>query len=193
MEIFPPDNSAWLPAPHPSLSPRQKHWLFRPGALTAGLRNIGDLKLRVIREHSEGLPSSESWMLKRTPRTPIWSREIIMAINGTDSVFARSFTPLQASHGLWQGMRRLQTRPLADMLYHDAQITRSRFFACRLTDQQPLYRSARLFLGAACPPATKMLARCSVFWRLGQPLLVAECFLPDFWQLAARAAYQQPC
>ena len=132
-------------------------------------------------------------MLKRTPRTPIWSREIIMAINGTDSVFARSFTPLQASHGLWQGMRRLQTRPLADMLYHDAQITRSRFFACRLTDQQPLYRSARLFLGAACPPATKMLARCSVFWRLGQPLLVAECFLPDFWQLAARAAYQQPC
>jgi chorismate--pyruvate lyase len=24
-----------------------------------------------------------------------------------------------------------------------------------------------------------------VFWRQGQPLLVAECFLPAFWELVA--------
>src|SRR5690606_2336528 len=192
MQLNPPDHSNWLAAPSPSFSHQQKYWLFRPGALTAGLRKLGKVQLRVIREHADGLHPAEAWMLQRPPRQAIWVREIIMSIDGVNSVFARSFTPLQASHGLWQGMRRLRTRPLADMLYHDPQITRSRFFACRLTDQQPLYRSARLFFGAACPPATKILARCSVFWRLGQPLLVAECFLPEFWQLAARAAYQQP-
>lgn len=128
-------------------------------------------------------------MLGRAVASPVWVREIIMSIDGVNSVFARSFTPLTCSHGLWQGMRRLQTRPLADMLYHDPQITRSRFLACRLRKQQPLYRSARHMLSAKCPPANAMLARCSVFWRQGQPLLVAECFLPEFWQLAARSAY----
>lgn len=191
MELFPPHYSDWLASPSPSLSPQQKYWLFRPGALTAGLRNIGRVQLRVVREQAQGLHPHEAWMLKRNPRSPVWLREIVMSINGTNSVFARSFTPLDASHGLWQGMRRLRTRPLADMLYHNPQITRSRFFACRLSDQHPLYRSAQRLLGAQCPAANRMLARCSVFWRHGQPLLVAECFLPDFWPLAAKSAYDQ--
>lgn len=186
MELFSPYTSDWLASPSPSFSQQQKYWLFRPGALTAGLREIGQVQLQVVREQPEGLHPGEAWMLKGTPHSPIWLREIIMSIDGTKSVFARSFTPLNASHGLWQGMRRLRTRPLADMLYHDTQITRSRFFACRLRDQNPLYRSARRMLGNDCPPAHRMLARCSVFWRQQQPLLVAECFLPDFWAVAAK-------
>src|SRR3546814_2775441 len=82
-------------------------------------------------------------MLQREARSPVWVREIIMSIDGVDSVFARSFTPLSASHGLWQGMRRLRTRPLADMLYNNPQIIRSPFFARRLSPQQPMYRSVR--------------------------------------------------
>jgi len=178
-----------LPPPH--LSRQQKYWLFRPGALTAGLRQLGQVRLRVVNEHAAGLHPAETWMLQCNPRSPIWVREILMSINGVDSVFARSFTPLKASHGLWQGMRRLRTRPLADMLYHDPQITRSPFFACRLNAQQPLYGTAQRIFGTQRPPANKLLARCSVFWRMGQPLLVAECFLPEFWALAAKSAYDQ--
>lgn len=184
MELVPCRYSGWRSAAAPSLTPHQKFWLFRPGALTAGLRRLGHLELRVEREQVKGLHSDEAWMLARPARSEIWLREICMSIDGTDAVFARSFTPLAASHALWQGMRRLRTRPLADMLYHDPQITRSRFFVCRLHRQQPLYRSMRLRLGADCPDATDVLARCSVFWRLGQPLLVAEAFLPDFWEIA---------
>jgi chorismate lyase len=186
MELQPPHHSNWRNAASPSLTDQQKYWLFRSGALTTGLRKLGPLQLRVVREHAHGLLPSEAWMVAQAPRSPIWIREIIMSIDGVDSVFARSFTPLNASHGLWQGMRRLRTRPLADMLYHDPQITRSRFFSCRLTDQHPLYRCARNMLGAQCPCARTMLARCSVFWRLGEPLLVAECFLPEFWSVAQR-------
>ncbi len=188
MELFPPYCSDWLTVPSPSFSQQQKYWLFRPGALTAGLRRLGDLQLRVVREQAQGLLASEAWMLQRAPRSPIWLREIVMSIDGTSSIFARSFTPLPASHGLWQGMRRLRTRPLADMLYHNPQITRSRFFVCRLSEQHPLYRSARRLLGKQCPQAHRMVARCSIFWRHGQPLLVAECFLPEFWSLAAESA-----
>lgn len=187
MEITPCSNSGWQSAAPPSLTPHQKFWLFRPGALTAGLRRLGQVDLRVEREKTDGLHPQEAWMLARPARSAIWLREICMAIDGNDCVFARSFTPLPASHALWQGMRRLRTRPLADMLYHNPQIIRSAFFVCRLHRQHPLYRSLRRQLGEACPPPWSVLARCSVFWRLGQPLLVAEAFLPAFWETAGAA------
>jgi len=157
---------------------------LRPGALTAGLRQLGQVDLRVLLEKADGLRNDESWLLQRPAGATIWLREICMAIDGTDCVFARSFTPLAASHALWQGIRRLCTRPLADMLYHNPQILRSRFFICRLHGQHPIYRSMRAHLGASCPPAHTVLARCSVFWRLGEPLMVAEAFLPQFWSVA---------
>lgn len=187
MQLEPPHYSSWRSAPSPSFSPLQKYWLCRPGALTAGLGRLGRVHLRVAHEHAHGLRPEEAWMLNQTPRSAVWLREIIMSIDGIDSVFARSFTPLPASHGLWRGMRRLHTRPLADMLYHDSEVIRSCFFVCRLSDQHPLYRSARRMLGPQCPAARSLLARCSVFWRRGQPLLVAECFLPQFWNLARQA------
>ncbi|NYT57638.1 chorismate lyase [Alcaligenaceae bacterium] len=191
MQLQPTYRSTWKPAPMPCLGRSQKYWLFRPGALTAGLRQLGQVQLRVVNEHAIGLHPDEAWMLKRNARSPIWVREIMMSIDGVDSVFARSFTPLRASHGLWQGMRRLRSRPLADMLYHDPQITRSPFFACRLHRQNPLYDTAQRIYGQQRPAAHKLLARCSVFWRGGEPLLVAECFLPEFWALAAKSAYAQ--
>ncbi|TEA77689.1 chorismate lyase [Allopusillimonas ginsengisoli] len=191
MQPIPPRHSDWHAAPSPSFNRQQKYWLFRPGALTSGLRQLGDVQLRVAQEYAQGLLPAESWMLGRPAHSPVWVREIIMAINGTDSVFARSFTPLIASHSWWQGMRRLRTRPLADMLYHNPQIIRSPFFSCRLREQNPLYRTAAAILAENCPPAQKILARCSVFWRQGQPLLVAEGFLPAFWGVAAKAAYDR--
>lgn len=152
--------------------------------MTEGLRQLGAVQLRVVREWEDTLQPDEAWMLQRPERTAIWVREIVMAISGIDSVFARSFTPLSASMGLWGGMRKLQTRPLADMLYNDPEITRSAFYTSRLTAQQPLYQSLHSALPTVCLPAHELLARCSIFWRCSEPLLVAECFLPGFWLIA---------
>lgn len=184
MNIAPPDGSHWKTTASATYSTQKKYWLLRPGALTTGLRQQGKLDLTVVREYQHDLTASEAWMLKTAPKTPIWTREISMSINGINSVFARSFTPLKASHGVWRGMRGLHTRPLADMLYHDPDITRSPFFVIQLNQQQPLYQSVHHFLGSQCPEPHHLLARCSIFWHGGQPLAVAECFLPDFWLLA---------
>lgn len=179
----------WVPSTWPSLTHDKKYWLSRPGALTAGLRRIGGVTLAVVKEYAYGLDLQESWMLHRPPQTSVWIREIKMAIDGTDCVVARSFTPLAASHAWWRSMRHLHSRPLADMLYHDPEIERSRFFACRLKRQQPLYRTVQRAVGENTPAAQALLARCSIFTRHDQPLLVAECFLPSFWPLAAKYQY----
>ncbi|MBV6303662.1 chorismate lyase [Candidimonas humi] len=188
MSITPDRRAGWLAGAAPTLDREQKYWLTRPGALTAGLQGLGQVRLRVLRERVEGLCRSEAWMLGLAPNSPIWAREIVMSIDGIDSVMARSLTPLAASHSWWQGMRRLRSRPLADMLYADPRINRSPFFTRGLDRWQPMYRALRAGLPAARYPAPALLARCSVFRRGGQPLSVAECFLPEFWRVAARSA-----
>jgi chorismate--pyruvate lyase len=169
----------------------QRHWLFRPGALTAGLRQVGQVRLRVLAEYADGAPADEARAMRIAPGAPVWVREVLMSVNGVDSVPARSLTPLRASHGAWQGMRRLLTRPLADMLYHDSTVIRSPFACRRLASPVPFHATAATALAQGGRPqdADRVWARRSVFWRQGQPLLVAECFLPGFWeQVAGRPA-----
>lgn len=165
----------------------QKQWLTRPGALTVALRALGNLKLRVLAEYPAGVQSDEAYRLGLSVKAPVWVREIVMEIEQTECVVARSVTPLHASHGVWQGVRRLQSRPLADILYDDAAILRSDFEVARLSRQIPLYQTAKRTLlhlaGMHAHSHQPLLARRSVFWRQGTPLLVAECFLPEFWQI----------
>ena len=180
----PPLAAGWLAAAPPVLPPALRHWLFRPGALTAGLRQVGHVRLRVLAEYADGAPRDEALAMGIAPGSPVWIREVLMSVNGVDSVPARSLTPLRASHGAWQGMRRLLTRPLADMLYHDSTVIRSPFACRRLASPVPFYATARDVLPADRreQDAGRVWARRSVFWRQGQPLLVAECFLPGFWE-----------
>jgi len=179
----PPLAAGWLAHAPAILSPAQRHWLFRPGALTAGLRQVGQVRLRVLAEYADGAPDDEARAMHIAPGSPVWVREVLMSVNGVDSVPARSLTPLTASHGAWQGMRRLLTRPLADMLYHDSTVIRSPFACRRLASPVPFYATAS---GALAPErhareAGRIWARRSVFWRQGQPLLLAEAFQPGFW------------
>lgn len=187
MELNLPPQGIWVDAPSSCFTQLQNDWLFRPGVFTEGLRQLGQLRLRVAAEYEDMLPASEAWMLQQAAGYPIWVREIVMSIDDIDCVFARSFTLLLASQGLWQSMRQLQTRPLGDILHHNPLVHRSGFYACRLTPQEPIYQSATRVLQKGCPPAAQILARCSIFKLSEQPLLVAECFLPEFWKKATHA------
>jgi len=178
-------STRWHARPTPSWSNPQKQWLTRPGALTGALREQGTLQLSVLAEYSDGASPDESRRLNIHAHAPVWVREIVMSIGGTLCVAARSVTSLQASHGTWQGIRKLRSRPLADILYNDVAITRSDFEVARLNRHCALYRTVQGILPelSTRSAAHKLLARRSVFWRQGSALLVAECFLPDFWRL----------
>lgn len=168
----------WLSALPDSLPTSYKHWLLRPGVLTEGLRELGTVRLRVLGEYTEDASDDEASGLGIAPATPVWVREIMMSVNGVDSVMGRSLTPLEASHGVWERIRQLSTRPLADMLFHDPSVTRSEFVCRRLVASVPFYESVQAVIDDS---SAELWARRSAFWRDGQPLLVAECFLPAFW------------
>jgi chorismate--pyruvate lyase len=177
----------WYPSLRPALSLTQKQWLSRQGALTHALRALGSLTLDVLTEYPAGACVDEAHRLGLCLRTPVWVREIVINIDGKQCIAARSVTSLGASHSVWQGMRRLRSRPLADILYDDATIVRSNFEVARLNKRTALYRTVQSIKCDVQPSyrpiTTILLARRSVFWRKGSPLLVAECFLPEFWSL----------
>jgi len=182
----------WIRRPPPSLSMLQKHWMMRPGALTAGLRQLGNVRLNVIREYAGAVCLEDSYSLHLPRCAQVWTREIYMSIDDIPCVVARSVTPLRASHGVWQGVRRLKSRPLADILYQRKSITRTNFDVQRLLKSRQLTKLAFLVernLRAKDVPMTathQLCARRSVFWRSKTPLLVSECFLPIFWELAVQ-------
>src|SRR6201996_3632061 len=143
----------WRVAPLPGLTPDQKDWLTRGGSLTAHLRVLGAVAVRVTREAVAEAWSDECAALDVVPRAPVWIREVVLSVDGTPFVAAHSITPLTASAGVWQAMRRLRTRPLAELLYSDSSVSRSSLVSRKVTARHPLHRLASLETGDARPHA----------------------------------------
>jgi chorismate lyase len=175
----------WRAAPLAGFTPDQKDWLTRGGSLTAHLRTLGAVAVRVTRETVDLPYADEYGALGLAPRTPVWVREVVLSVDGAPFVAAHSIVPLPASNGVWQAMRRLRTRPLAELLYSDSSVSRSSLVSRKVTARHPLHRLASNETGGARPHA--LFARRSVFERYSQPLMVTECMLPALWShLAAR-------
>jgi chorismate--pyruvate lyase len=171
----------WRVAPLPGFSRDQKDWLTRGGSLTAHLRTLGAVAVRVTRE-AVALPWADEYAaLGVECRAPVWVREVVLSVDGTPFVAAHSIAPLAASVGVWQAMRRLRTRPLAELLYSDSSVSRSALVSRRFTARHPLYRLAAREFGEGHPYPQALVARRSVFERHGAPLMVTECMLPALW------------
>lgn len=182
---------AWRAAQRPGSTFDQKDWLTRGGSLTAHLRKLGDVRVRVTREAVDCAWPDECAALHIGPRTRVWVREVVLEVDGVPFVAAHSIAPLPASRGVWQAMRRLSTRPLAELLYADSTVARSVLVSTRLAPRHPLAVLARRQIAGRVPHA--LLARRSVFVRHGAPLMVTECMLPALWShLDARARAAAP-
>lgn len=177
----------WRETPLPGFTVHQKDWLTRGGSLTAHLRTLGAVDVRVTREAFARPWPDECAALRLAPREPAWVREVVLSVDGAPCVAAHSVTPLRASVGVWQAMRRLRTRPLAELLYSDSEVGRSALVSRRVNARHPLYALAAVELsGDALPYA--FVARRSVFERHHEPLMVTECMLPALWARLAAGA-----
>ncbi|SAL43471.1 chorismate--pyruvate lyase family protein [Caballeronia humi] len=174
-----PVDSHWRIAPLPTLTDDQKDWLTRGGSLTAHLRTLGAVTVDVTREAVD-MPFADEWRaLRVAPRTPCWVREVVLRVDGVAFVAAHSIVPLDSSAGIWQAMRALRTRPLAELLYSDSSVARSALASRRVTARHALHRLAVGLIDDA--KAHTLVARRSVFERHRAPLMVTECMLPALW------------
>lgn len=184
---MPTPRPLWLPPAEikNQLSPIQTHWLTRPGALTEGLRALGTIKLNVNREYVDTLGADEAVLVQGQPKATVWAREIIIKVDSVPCMVARSVCHLADASDAWREIRDLGVKPLAELLYHDPAVTRDPFFISFAHASLPIYAAVSYYLGQPAPVDT-CVARSSVFWLAEKPLLVSECFLPEFWTLLAK-------
>ena len=187
--LTPNARTYWRNGVDPLTDSIQRYWLRRPGALTVGLRGLGTLKLRVLRQ-SIGMPTpDECHAMQLNKSQPARVREICLSVDGRDCVVARSVVSLKGWSGSWKAIRGLGRRPLADLLYDDRRVTRSSFETAGICLPHPLGKLVLLSNNDLTRSSyAAQYARRSVFWRGEQPLLVAECFLPAFWEIARQAS-----
>jgi|GEM_PF-149585 len=169
-----------------TLHPARRDWMERGGSLTARLCSLGTVTVKIQQECSESASAEDAVCLSIASGEAVWRRDICLLVDVEPMVVAYSVTPLSESITNWKAMRQLGTRPLADILYGDRAVSRSRFSYRLVTPDDLLYRQA----SSACPElATQELwARRSLFVRNSAPLLVVECFLPGLWRKALSAS-----
>ena len=165
---------AWRAAP--PAHPHPLHvWLTSRDSLTARLKShVNNFNLIRLRQSAQlpNLDERRELGLRRGEHAVV--REVLLRDSERVLVFAHSIASRRDLRGVWRGLSRLGSRPLADMLFNDPTVVRLPIEYRRIDVRHPLYRRA---LQVTPLHMTSAWARRSVFLKLGRPLLVTEVFL----------------
>ncbi|SHL32951.1 chorismate--pyruvate lyase family protein [Phytopseudomonas punonensis] len=151
-------------------------WLFDERSLTRRLTDLseGGFSVTPLREGWLELRDDECAALDVQPGSLGWVREVYLRGNGRPWVFARSVAAREALQNSGFDLQRLGSRSLGELLFSDQAFTRGELQVCR-------YPAAWLPVDTA---QDSLWARRSCFRREQLAVLVAEVFLPDFWNAA---------
>jgi chorismate lyase len=139
-------------------------WLTETGSLTQRLKMHcrGVFDLVVLDERDEPLSEADAALVGLEPGAPARVREVQLCCDGVPCIYARSLLPYLTLHGAGGALDGLGKRPLGDALFAYPDMARG-----------PIEVSEGAEWG-----------RRSVFRLAGQPVLVAEYFLPGLAECA---------
>ena len=166
----------WLTAAYlqPAPSVVQQQWLFDQESLTRRLTQLSHdgFSVTPLQEGWQTLRLDETHALGVPAQSQGWVREVFLRGNGEAWVFARSVAPRSALEDSGLELEALGSRSLGELLFSDRAFQRGELEATR-------YPAVWL------PEAVRseqLWARRSCFRRNNLAVLVAEVFLPSFWQ-----------
>ncbi|WP_297908713.1 chorismate lyase [Thiomonas sp.] len=148
-------------------------FLLERGSLSQLLRAHGR-EFRVLRL-GQGLHAG--------PAGVLWTREVLLLVDGVPVVWARSVLPADALRGAWRALRGFGTRALGDWLFQRGDVRRGPLELRRLGSADPAARAvaralARTGFRAEAAGTGALWARRSAFVRRGSDLALTEVFLP---------------
>ena len=161
----------------PAPATAQREWLFDQDSLTQRLTELSNngFSVNPLQQGWQTLRADETLALGVAENSEGWVREVLLRGNGVPWVFARSVAARSALEGSGLALDELGSRSLGELLFSDRAFLRGELEACR-------YPAIWL------PPEVRgkqLWARRSCFRRGELAVLVAEVFLPAFWQAAA--------
>ncbi|QLE83738.1 MULTISPECIES: chorismate--pyruvate lyase family protein [Shewanella] len=163
-------------APLPASAFRE--WLLSTGSLTKKLREqCLQFEVRVL---GEGNLMPLVGELPQQQQT--WVREVLLCLDGTPWVFARTLIPAELMSQSQSDFMGLGTRPLGELLFTSDQFTPGHIEACHFT---PCNKLAALVEQLQQDAAQPLWGRRRYFEHHDSQLIVSEIFLP-----AAQAAIE---
>ncbi|MGP0174135.1 chorismate--pyruvate lyase family protein [Pseudomonas sp. NCHU5208] len=151
-------------------------WLFNEDSLTRRLTALSadGFSVTPLQEGWQSLREDECAALGVADGSQGWVREVYLRGHGQPWVFARSVAARSVLEGSGLNLAELGSRSLGELLFSDKAFDRGELQACR-------YPAAWL-PDEVCEEG--LWARRSCFSRGALGVLVAEVFLPAFWQAA---------
>jgi chorismate lyase len=165
---------AWRSAP--PAHPHPLHaWLTSRDSLTSRIKaRVRHFNLVRLKQTAQRPNIDERRELGLRPGALAVVREVLLRDGENALVFAHSVAARRDLRGVWRGLSRLGTRPLAEMLFNDPTVVRLPIEYRKLDSRHPLYRRVQQVSPVS---ATALWARRSVFLKHGRALLVTEVFL----------------
>lgn len=151
-------------------------WLTDGGSLSARIQqhfahfNLIRLNQKLAPPHAD-----EVALLGVRMSSGVWVREVILRDGDTPLIFAHTVVARDAAQGAWHALRKLGSRPLAQLLFNDKQIVSGHLSFRHLNTAHPLMAKIKSALPQLAPQ--RYWARRRVFEKAGQRLIVTEVFL----------------
>jgi chorismate lyase len=119
---------------------------------------------------------SERRLLRLRSSAVVLIREVELRCAERPWIFARTLIPPKTLRRSGRRLAQLRERPLGAVLFADPGVQRKPIEVARLTSRHQLFLWA---IASTRPTTTALWARRAVFYRMGNPLLVHEVFLPE--------------
>ena len=160
--------------------PQVKQWLLSTELLTQQLRDLSNNQFAVQTLREDVLRTDECLALGLATGSLGWIREVILLGNNQPWVYARSVAPLQHMQHSTFDLTQIGNRSLGEALFKQNDFQR-----------HPI--EVTQFPCTWLPKSLQLTDNCATIWarrsRFAHPalsVLVAEAFLPAFWQAAGQ-------
>ncbi|MEY1660760.1 chorismate--pyruvate lyase family protein [Isoalcanivorax beigongshangi] len=168
---FLPSQLHWQPAQQRRLPPLVRDWLLDTGSLTARLRRHGRFAVRLLQEGISAPTATEARFAGLSARQHARIREVELLLDDQPMVYARSVLPLTSLTGANRVLGHMARRSLGWELFRLPMASRDAVWITEVDGERlPHPQSGEQLWG-----------RESLFRKRGQPILVAEFFLPALW------------
>ena len=154
-----------------------KFWLLDVKSLSYRIRNIAKLEIVPIDARTSKIFLNEKKIFGYKKSEYLYLREVLIYADNLPIMYARTILPSRCLRGFWHKIKKLNNKPLADIVFRKKHIARSRFqFKKSSINDDFTKRIATFDL-----KNTNILAtRQSTFKNRNEKVLLTEVFFNNF-------------
>ena len=157
-----------------------KYWLLDMKSLSYRIRNIAKLEIIPVETRGSNIFLNEKEVFDNIKSEHLYLREVLIYADKSPIMYARTVLPSKYLRGFWHKIKKLNNRPLADIVFEKKIIIRSKFKFKKPSNNDNFSKKIKkLNL-----KNTKILAtRQSTFKNKNEKVVLTEVFFNNFEKL----------